>query len=309
MGRRANTAWFSQYRVASAELPTALAKGERQADVLLRHAQSAGVKNATFARMMKAGRALDDLRPNLGLEEVGCTYMQADMLGKIAQISPARAQTLLPDVLRNQCSLEQLNSLLGELQEAEPQKAVLHNRDSTRRLLLAHERSSADAIARVGAKFFGYPEGRILQQAGATLYQAPNMLVTQDGVAQVALFIRVGSIAKPAMAVGLEYLQLALAHRALVPRICFVLPQDSPIISALTRLITQVEAAPYQGDWLNLAMLDPANGQLSMQSEDTYQTLAAMAVFDDDAADLRWAGRDLVSGEAANLNYFAALQR
>lgn len=308
MGRRVNTAWFSQYRAAAAELPTAMANGELRGEVLLRHTRLAGVKDETFARLMKAGRALDGLAPQLPLEQVQCSYMQADCLGKIAQLSLARAEALLPAVLRNECSLEQLKSTLLELQQAQPDTASLHNRDSIQRRILAHERQCTEALARVGAAFFGVPGGRILRQTGSSLYQAPHFLVTHNATPQAALFVRIGGLSKSATAVSLDFLQVALAHRALVPRIWFLLPRASPVIATLTRLITQVGAAPHQDNWLNIAILDPDSGQLDVQSEDAYQTLAAWSVLEHDASDLRWAGRDIVSGEETSLDYFAALQ-
>lgn len=307
MGRRIKTAWFSQYRAASAELPAALTNGERRGEVLLRHTQSAGVKESTFARMMKAGRALDNLVPQLQIEQVRCTYMQADFLGKIAQISAARAQALLDTVLNNDCTIEQLKTALVELQQAQPEAASLHNRDSTRRLVLAHERYCAEAIARSGAGFFGVPGGSVLRQIGSRQYQAPNYVVTLGEQIQVAVFIRVGGISKSAMAVSLEFLQLAIANRALVPRIWYLLPKDSPIVAPLTRLATLVGGAPHQKGWLNIATLDSEDGSLEVQSEDAYLSQASLSISESDLSELSWTGRDVATGAEINLSYFRAL--
>ncbi|MFR0693585.1 hypothetical protein ACLUTX_29615 [Enterobacterales bacterium AE_CKDN230030158-1A_HGKHYDSX7] len=307
VGRRIKTAWFSQYRAASAELPSALANGERRGEVLLRHTQGAGVKESTFARMMKAGRALDSLMPELQVEQVRCTYMQADFLGKIAQISTVRAQALLDTVLNNNCTIEQLKTALIELQQTQPETASLHNRDSTRRLVLAHERYCAEAVARSGAVFFGAPSGSILRQIGSTQYQAPNFVVTQGEEIQAAIFTRVGGISKSAMAVSLEFLQLAIAHHALVPRVWYLLPKDSPVVAPLTRLATMVGGAPHQKGWLSIATLDPENGSLEVQSDDAYLAQASLSIFESDLSEFRWTGRDVATGEEMSLNYFRAL--
>ncbi|MFV3411235.1 hypothetical protein ACNFH8_03060 [Pseudomonas sp. NY15436] len=309
MGRRINKAWFSQYRAASAELPTALARGERRGEILLRHTQQAGVREATFARMMKAGRALDSLAPDLEETQVHCAYMQADVLGKIAQISSDRAEELLSSVLANTCSLEQLQGVLAELQQEQPDTASLLNRDSARRLVLAHERSCTEAIARVGASFFGVPGGRILRQTGRSQYQAPNFLVVNEEGTQAAIFVRIGGISKPAMSVSLDFLQLALAHRALVPKIWFLLPEASPVIAPLTQLTAYAKAAPHQANWLRIATLATEGAGLKQQGADAYYTQAMLFNLEHEEVELRWNGRDIETAEEVSLEYFAALQR
>lgn len=301
MGRKINTAWFGQYREAERALPACLAAGEHRADVIARHAQAAGLKDASFVRLMRAGRYLDGECNELTPDAVHCSYMQADLLEKISRINRTLASEKLPDVLGNAVSLDELKALYAGLREEDLTAKSIISRDDARRLTTGHERNCRQAITRAGAAFFGAPNGQILRQTKGTEFVAPHYLVIDNGHPQSAVFTRVGGRSKSPTAQAFELLYLALAARTWIPNIWFVFPEISAVATKLAALSFSLKASPNEPNWLHIAALVPNTFELKAMKRGQYALLAANETFHHLAADFSWRGKELTTGREQHI--------
>lgn len=302
VGRKINTAWFGHYRVAEQALPACLAAGEHRADVIARHAHAAGLKDASFVRVMKAGRYLDSECHELSPDAVRCSYMQADLLEKISRINKALAAEQLPGVLSNTVSLDELKALYASLREQDLTAKSIISRDDARRLTTSHERNCTQAIARAGAAFFGAPKGQILRQTKGTEFVAPHYLVMDKERPHAAVIARVGGRSKSATAMAFELLYLALALRNWVPNIWFVFPEINPVAAKLAALSVALKASPKDQNWLHIAELEPTSLELKVLKRGRYLALGMHETFHHLAQDFGWDGKDLKTGQECSIS-------
>lgn len=301
MGRKINTAWFSQYRAAEQALPACLAAGEHRADVIARHARDAGLKDASFVRVMKAGRYLDSQCHELSPDAVRCSYMQADLLEKISRISKPLATEQLPGVLSNTVSLDELKALYAGLREEDLTAKSIISRDDARRLSTSHERNCTQAIARAGAAFFGAPKGQVLRQTKSADFVAPHYMVMDKERPHAAVIARVGGRSKSPTTHAFELLYVALALRNWVPNIWFVFPEISAVATKLAALSFALKASPKDPNWLHIAELEPTSIELKPMKRGQYALLAAHEKFHHLAQDFGWSGKDLTTGHERSI--------
>lgn len=267
MGRKVNTAWFGAYRAAEAALSAAILAGTGQTEVVRQHAQEAGMKDQSFSRLIKAGRFLDSQVPTLAMEQVQCSYVQVEVLAKIARIAPEIAQDKLVAVIDNQVSLAELETLHAQLTEQNPVAQAKVIRESVRRKAATHERNCTEAVRQAGPAFFGAPGGEIFKQTKAREYVSPPLVVMHEGKPFASLYLRVGGQSKSALANAFELYDLACTRRDFTPNIWFIFPEHSDIVDCLAYLACRLGGSPFSGGWLKLATLPSADGTLNALDE------------------------------------------
>ncbi|WP_347909871.1 hypothetical protein [Pseudomonas grandcourensis] len=309
MGRKVNTAWFQAYREATEDLLSGLAAGHSRAEVTRKHAEKLGMKDQSFARVMKAGRFLDSEMNNLSAEAILCSYVQVETLEKIARLSADTAKKHLKAVIANQITLPELEELFSQLKAVNPMAQAVIGRDNTRKITSQHERQCADAIAKAGPAFFGAAGGRIYKQSKARQYTSPAFVVTRDDQPFAAIFPRVGGASKQPLAIAFELYDLACARREVTPNIWFIFPESTPTYEMLAYIAFQFGGAFDKGDWLHLAICNPEEPALialdyigSRKIAFTRDTELGGSI----ESDCSWWGKDIYNADSLEIDGFRA---
>lgn len=307
MGRKVNTAWFQAYRGATEDLLSGLAAGHSRAEVTRKHAEKLGMKDQSFARVMKAGRFLDSEMNNLSAEAIQCSYVQVETLEKIARLSADTAKKHLKAVIANQITLQELEELLHQLKAVNPMAQMVMGRDNTRKITSQHERQCADAIAKAGPAFFGAAGGRIFKQSKARQYTSPTFVVTRDDQPFAAIFPRVGGASKEPLAIAFELYDLACARREMTPNIWFIFPDRTSIYDLLAYIAIKFGGAPEKGDWLHLAVCSQEEPTLDVLDWLRYRAIMFnqdLGIWGPDASDFSWYGKDIYNAEPFKIKDF-----
>ena len=309
MGRKVNTAWFQAYREATEDLLSGLAAGHSRAEVSRKHAEKLGMKDQSFARVMKAGRFLDSEMNNLSAEAILCSYVQVETLEKIARLSADTAKKQLKAVIANQVTLPKLEELLRQVKAGNPMAQVVIGRDNTRKITSQHERQCADAIAKAGPAFFGAAGGRIFKQSKARQYTSPAFVVTRDNQPFAAIFPRVGGTSKQPLAIAFELYDLACSRREVSPNIWFIFPERTPTYELLAYIAFQFGGAPDKGDWLHLAICNPEEPALDALDKIGSRAIAFncdLGLGGSIASDCSWCGKDIYNDDPLKIDGFRA---
>jgi hypothetical protein len=307
MGRKVNTAWFQAYREATVDLLDAIAAGQNRAEVTRKHAKKMGMKDQSFARLMKAGRFIDSEMKNLSPEVIFCSYVQVEILEKIARLSAETAKQKLKAVIANQLTLQELEELLRQLKEENPMAQMVIGRDNTRKTTSQHERQCAVAIAKAGPAFFGAPSGRIFKQSNARLYISPAFVVTHNQQPFAAIFPRVGGASKEPLAIAFELYDLACSRREMTPNIWFIFPERTPIYDLLAFIAIKFGGAPETGDWLHLAVCSQEEPTLDVLDYLRYRAIKFnqdLGLWGPSDSDYSWYGKDIYNAEPFKIEDF-----
>lgn len=262
MARTVDTRWFETYRNVKKAF-----EEQGPSATMANVAQALGMNQKTLNRIVVAGRYLERCLPDVDPAGVRCSYVQPELLEKIARISPALAEELLPSALLNQTSIAELTEQLNVLRSQSPLLAhAINARAEKRRTAKGLLRDLFSFLAHTPLEFFEVPEGSVLKAAAPNLFQAPNAVVLdQEGKPRAALFCKVGGDSRPASGVAMELYELAVARRQMAPMVWMIFPERSEVLMHLAELSLWLGGSPLHEDsWLRLAYFSDFGKRLEL---------------------------------------------
>lgn len=314
MARKVRTDWFMLYRDTERQLAQLVAQGSNRTDALRQllvayNQQKSsegkqGMREQSFARLLKAGRFLDSLVAELNLEEVHCGYVQVEALERIHRISAPRAQDLVRRTLANELSNAQLDQELEALKSKDPLAHSRISRDDMRQTVAAHERNAALAILSRGPQVFGVPDG-VLEKLDETHPGVmPTFYVRNAEGIQAGIFIRAGGKSKTNLTAAFELYALALAHHPFCGNVYIVFPDRSEIARRLAYLAEQLDSSSNKGGWLYVAEVRDA--ALTVYGKDEYRHAASYSLGADEDPQPNFSVKvkNVLTGQTSMLAYF-----
>lgn len=315
MARKVRADWFTLYRDTERQLGLLVAQGNSRADALrqlliaynqrMRLEGKPGMKEQSFARLLKAGRLLDSLVPDLSPDQVRCGYVQIEALERIHRIAASQALELAPPVIANELSNTELEQKLEALRATDPLTHSLISRDNMRQTVTAHERSAALAIFTAGPQVFGVPNGVLEKLDESHPAVVPTFYVRDaQGCVQAGIFIRVGGKSKQTLTTAFELYALALSHRPFCKHVYIVFPDRSEVAQRLAYLAEQLGSASHRGGWLYIAEVRDAT--LTIYSEREYRHAEAYTLGADEDPQPAFSVRvkNVLTGQTSTLGYF-----
>lgn len=305
MGRAVNTAWYAIYSQVKEAMNGGLADGKSRTEIVEQLANELGYARQTLERILKIGRFLESQLPDLMPKEVHCAYTQVELVQKLTRINASMAQELLPKVLRNVVSVNELKALYAEQTQLSPVASAMASRFGSRQQAAAHEREASAAIIREGARFFGFSAGRLLKQTKKPLFTSPQFIVLNEGMHVADVYVRVGGDSKDTRSHAFELLDVALArHGNGGQQVWFVLPVNSTLKSTLMTMAAALKISPKDKGWLYVAQYDHAEDELSVTAPKFYLSNLMFEYIENGQEDFKWEGVDTESGARHRIPYF-----
>lgn len=313
MAGKVEQGWFKLFLTADARRAAAVSRGEnrseatrmilREQNEIRRREGKKALQAQSFERIMKAGRFLKGLQPNIEVEQVKCGYVQIELLSRLERHSPVLVAAVLPDVLQNNMPAGELQRQIEELKQADPLAHAIANRNSVRSITASHEKNCQKALEATSPYLFGGSSARIWKQEGAYPAVTPNWFVTNNEKIVAGIFSRVGSKSKNALAAAFELYFLANNYREVCTNIWMIFPERSEITRNLAFLAVKLGGAPTSDGWLKIAILD--DNEIIAFSDGDYGH--AQLVDDLDGGSeigLQIPVKELITGERLRLSVF-----
>lgn len=314
MARKVRSDWFTLYRNTERQLTQLVAQGSNRTDALRqllitynRQKSSAGkqgMREQSFARLLKAGRFLDSLLADLNPEDVLCGYVQVEALERIHRISAPRALALVRRTVANELSNAQLDQELETLKAKDPLAHSRISRDDIRQTVTAHERNAAQAILSAGPAVFGVPDGVLEKLNEPHPGVIPTFFVRNAQGIQAGIFIRVGGKSKQTLTTAFELYALALAHHPFCGDVYIVFPDKSVVAQRLAYLGEQLSSSSNRGGWLYIAEVRDSALTIYSEREYRYAEVYTLGADEDPLHAFSVKVKNVLTGQTSTLEYF-----
>jgi hypothetical protein len=248
MPRIAKANWYAIYREVQPLLEGY--QGSGSINLLINKLAAEKQYNTkVLARMIQAGRFLDQYLGQMPTQEMKAGFAHIEQLQRLHRVAPKQANKLSSDVINGTITLMTLRGLHKQFIERGDNFDIA-KRSKARSRIAEHDRRCLGALKQQSRELFGVSASQIRYVDRSDLL-GQFYLVNNDG-RKTAVFTRHGDTSRKAIKSAAELYLLARTAKDYFERICFIFPDYSEIALCMAEM---VRGKPEIEAWLDVYML------------------------------------------------------